>query len=87
VVVEVEVHVEQLLETVDLVVEVVKEITLLVDLVTKVDLHLQKEILVGDQKYLNLLKQVVAVVVALELLVVMDHLTLEQLAELVLLVH
>ena len=78
---------EQLLETVDLVVEVVKEITLLVDLVTKVDLHLQKEILVGDQKYLNLLKQVVAVVVALELLVVMDHLTLEQLAELVLLVH
>tara|TARA_R110000850_G_scaffold268133_1_gene399406 strand:- start:107 stop:370 length:264 start_codon:yes stop_codon:yes gene_type:complete len=87
VVVEVEVHVEQLLETVDLVVEVVKEITLLVDLVTKVDLHLQKEILVGDQKYLNLLKQVVAVVVALELLAVMDHLTLEQLAELVLLVH
>jgi hypothetical protein len=87
VVVEVEVHVEQLLETVDLVVEVVKEITLLVDLVTKVDLHLQKEILVGDQKYLNLVKQVVAVVVALELLVVMDHLTLEQLAELVLLVH
>tara|TARA_R110000803_G_scaffold6992_2_gene22657 strand:+ start:125 stop:244 length:120 start_codon:yes stop_codon:yes gene_type:complete len=39
VVVEQEVHVEQLLEMVDLVVEVVKEITLLVDLVTKVDLQ------------------------------------------------
>ena len=68
---------EQLLETVDLVVEVVKEITLLVDLVTKVDLHLQKEITVEDQKYQHLEQQVVVEVVEQLPLEVMDHVTLE----------